>query len=180
MTLTNDWLVLRVKNYMELYFDGVGRILLADEDGRLTELSFLKDRKLPEGLNFEETPLLAEARRQLEEYFDGSRRAFELPLAPKGTPFQLRCWEALQKIPYGRTATYADIARAAGSPKGFRAAGLANNRNPIAIIIPCHRVVGASGSLTGYAGGIRTKVWLLIHEGVNMENLTVPKKGTAL
>ena len=73
-----------VKNYMELRFEGVGRILLAAEDGRLTELSFLKDRKLPEGLNFEETPLLAEARRQLEEYFDGSRRAFELPLAPKG------------------------------------------------------------------------------------------------
>ena len=95
MTLTNDWLVLRVKNYMELYFDGVGRILLADEDGRLTELGFLKERALPAGLNLEETPLLREARRQLEEYFDGSGRAFGLPLAPKGASFQLRCWEAL-------------------------------------------------------------------------------------
>lgn len=164
MTLTNDWLVLRVKNYMELYFDGVGRILLADEDGRLAELGFLKERALPAGLNLEETPLLCEARRQLEEYFDGSRRAFELPLAPKGTPFQLRCWEALQKIPYGRTATYADIARAAGSPKGFRAAGLANNRNPIAIIIPCHRVIGSNGKLVGFGGGLEVKAFLLRFE----------------
>ena len=147
--------MLRVKNYMELYFDGVGRILLADEDGRLTELSFLKERALPAGLNLEETPLLREARRQLEEYFDGSRRAFELPLAPKGTPFQLRCWEALQKIPYGRTATYADIARAAG---------LANNRNPIAIIIPCHRVIGSNGKLVGFGGGLEVKAFLLRFE----------------
>ena len=152
LTLTNDWLVLRVKNYMELYFDGVGRILLADEDGRLTELGFLKERALPAGLNLEETPLLCEARRQLEEYFDGSRRAFELPLAPKGTPFQLRCWEALQKIPYGRTATYA------------RAAGLANNRNPIAIIIPCHRVIGSNGKLVGFGGGLEVKAFLLRFE----------------
>lgn len=156
--------MLRVKNYMELYFDGVGRILLADEDGRLTELGFLKERALPAGLNLEETPLLREARRQLEEYFDGSRRAFELPLAPNGTPFQLRCWEALQEIPYGRTATYADIARAAGSPKGFRAAGLANNRNPIAIIIPCHRVIGSNGKLVGFGGGLEVKAFPLRFE----------------
>ena len=154
-----------MKNYMELRFEGVGRILLAAEDGRLTELSFLKERALPAGLNLEETPLLCEARRQLEEYFDGSRRAFELPLAPKGTPFQLRCWDALQKIPYGRTATYADIARAAGSPKGFRAAGLANNRNPIAIIIPCHRVIGSNGKLVGFGGGLVVKAFLLRFAG---------------
>ena len=153
-----------MKNYMELRFEGVGRILLAAEDGRLTELSFLKDRKLPEGLNFEETPLLAEARRQLEEYFDGSRRAFELPLAPKGTPFQLRCWDALQKIPNDRTPTYAHIPRAAASPKRFRAAGLANNRNPIAIIIPCHRVIGANGKLVGFGGGLDVKAFLLRFE----------------
>lgn len=122
--------MLRVKNYMELYFDGVGRILLADEDGRLTELSFLKERALPAGLNLEETPLLREARRQLEEYFDGSRRAFELPLAPKG----------------------------------FRAAGLANNRNPIAIIIPCHRVIGSNGKLVGFGGGLEVKAFLLRFE----------------
>ena len=150
-----------MKHYMELCFEGVGRILLEEEDRRLTGLSFLKDRKLPDGLDFAETPLMREAKRQLDEYFAGSRRAFELPLAPKGTPFQLRCWEALQKIPYGRTATYADIARAAGSPKGFRAAGLANNKNPIAIIIPCHRVIGSNGKLVGFGGGLEVKAFLL-------------------
>lgn len=155
-----------MKNYMELFFEGVGRILLEDDEGKLTGLSFLKDRKTPEGLNFKETPLLCEAKLQLEEYFGGSRRAFELPLAPKGTPFQLRCWDALLKIPYGRTATYADIARAAGSPKGFRAAGLANNRNPIAIIIPCHRVIGSNGKLVGFGGGLEVKAFLLRFEAV--------------
>lgn len=151
---------------MELFFEGVGRILLEDDEGKLTGLSFLKDRKTPEGLNFQETPLLCAAKLQLEEYFGGSRRAFELPLAPKGTPFQLRCWDALLKIPYGRTATYADIARAAGSPKGFRAAGLANNRNPIAIIIPCHRVIGSNGKLVGFGGGLEVKAFLLRFEAV--------------
>lgn len=149
---------------MELFFEGVGRILLEDDEGKLTGLSFLKDRKTPEGLNFQETPLLCAAKLQLEEYFGGSRRAFELPLGPKGTPFQLRCWDALLKIPYGRTATYADIARAAGSPKGFRAAGLANNRNPIAIIIPCHRVIGSNGKLVGFGGGLEVKAFLLRFE----------------
>lgn len=153
-----------MRNYMELSFEGVGRILLEEDGGKLTGLSFLKERKTPEGLNFKETPLLREARGQLEEYFDGSRRVFELPLAPKGTPFQLRCWDALLKIPYGMTATYADIARAAGSPKGFRAAGLANNRNPIAIIIPCHRVIGSNGRLVGFGGGLEVKAFLLRFE----------------
>lgn len=149
---------------MELSFEGVGHILLEDDDGKLTGLSFLKGQKPPEGLNFKATPLLRRAKRQLEEYFGGSRRAFELPLAPKGTPFQLRCWEALLQIPYGKTATYADIARAAGSPKGFRAAGLANNRNPIAIIIPCHRVIGSNGKLVGFGGGLEVKAFLLRFE----------------
>ncbi len=149
---------------MELSFEGVGHILLEDDDGKLTGLSFLRGRKPPEWLSFKATPLLREAKRQLEEYFDGSRRVFELPLAPKGTPFQLRCWEALLQIPYGMTATYADIARAAGSPKGFRAAGLANNRNPIAIIIPCHRVIGSNGKLVGFGGGLEVKAFLLRFE----------------
>lgn len=149
---------------MELSFEGVGHILLEDDDGKLAGLSFLRRRKPPEWLNFKATPLLREAKRQLEEYFDGSRRVFELPLAPKGTPFQLRCWEALLQIPYGMTATYADIARAAGSPKGFRAAGLANNRNPIAIIIPCHRVIGSNGKLVGFGGGLEVKAFLLRFE----------------
>ena len=115
-----------------------------------------------------ETPLLAEACRQLGEYFTGERKSFELQLAPKGTPFQLRCWEALLRIPYGATTTYGDIARAVGSPKGFRAVGLANNRNPIAIIIPCHRVIGSDGKLVGFGGGLDVKSFLLMHEAQHL------------
>lgn len=153
-----------MKNRMALRFDGAGGLLLAEEDGFITGLDFLKDTPLPEGTAGAASPVLLRAKRQLEEYFAGSRRSFELPLAPKGTPFQMRCWEALQKIPYGATATYADIARAAGSPKGFRAAGLACNRNPVSIIIPCHRVIGSNGSLVGFGGGLEVKAFLLRFE----------------
>ena len=107
------------------------------------------------------SPLLEQAAAQLEEYFAGSRRTFDLPLAPAGTPFQRRVWDALREIPYGKTVCYRDIAARVGCPKGFRAVGLANNRNPISIFIPCHRVVGADGSLTGYGGGLSVKKMLL-------------------
>ena len=110
------------------------------------------------------TPLLAEARRQLEEYFAGSRRVFDLPLAPEGTAFQRAVWEALQAIPYGETRTYGQIAAAVGRPKASRAVGGACHCNPIGIIIPCHRVVGSSGRLTGYAGGLDRKAALLALE----------------
>ena len=106
-------------------------------------------------------PLTAEAFRQLDEYFAGTRRVFDLPLKPAGTPFQLRVWEALRRIPYGKTASYGEIAAAVGCPKGPRAVGMANNRNPIAIFIPCHRVIGANGKLVGYASGIGIKRKLL-------------------
>ena len=98
---------------------------------------------------------------QLGEYFAGERTAFDLPLAPSGTTFQLRVWEQLRTIPYGVTCSYADVARAIGAGNGFRAVGLANGRNPISIIVPCHRVIGADGSLTGYGGGIERKRFLL-------------------
>lgn len=98
---------------------------------------------------------------QLDEYFAGERTAFDVPLAPTGTEFQLRVWEALRTIPYGTTCSYADIARGIGAGNGFRAVGLANGRNPISIIVPCHRVIGANGSLTGYGGGIERKRFLL-------------------
>lgn len=110
------------------------------------------------------TPLLAEARRQLEEYFAGSRRVFDLPLAPEGTAFQQAVWEALRAIPYGETRTYGQIAAAVGRPKASRAVGGACHCNPIGIIIPCHRVVGSSGRLTGYAGGLDRKAALLALE----------------
>ena len=109
----------------------------------------------------QETALLAEARRQLTEYFAGARREFSLPLSLHGTEFQIKDWKALQEIPYGETRSYKQIAERIGSPKAFRAVGMANNKNRIAIIIPCHRVIGADGSLVGYGGGMDKKIWLL-------------------
>lgn len=110
--------------------------------------------------------VLREAERQLCAYFAGRLRAFDLPLAPSGTPFQLDVWRALSDIPYGETRSYGDIARAVNRPKAFRAVGMANHMNPISIIVPCHRVVGADGSLTGYGGGLEIKRFLLRLEGM--------------
>lgn len=103
--------------------------------------------------------------RQLKEYFAGTRREFRFRLDLRGTPFQVRCWQALLDIPYGETRTYADQARAVGCPQGYRAVGLANNRNPIAIVVPCHRVIASDGSLCGYGGGLDVKRKLLELEG---------------
>lgn len=108
--------------------------------------------------------VLEHARRQLEEYFAGTRTNFDVPLAAEGTPFQSNVWSALCEIPFAQTRSYADIARAIRNPKAVRAVGAANGRNPIGIIVPCHRVIGADGSLTGYGGGIERKRWLLNHE----------------
>lgn len=113
----------------------------------------------------QETPLLREAFKQLGEYLAGTRRDFDLPLAPEGTIFQRHVWDALQAIPYGQTRSYRQVAEAANCPKGYRAVGLANNRNPIAIFIPCHRVIGADGSMVGYGGGLPIKKALLHLEG---------------
>jgi len=104
---------------------------------------------------------LAPYLRELDEYFTGERQDFSIPLDLRGTPFQLACWNALLAIPYGETRTYADIARAIGHPTAFRAVGMANNRNPIAIIVPCHRVIATGGSLCGYGGGLDLKRKLL-------------------
>lgn len=109
--------------------------------------------------------VLLAAADQLREYFAGHRRVFELPLAPQGTGFQQRVWQALCKIPFGQTRSYGEIAAAIGRPSASRAVGAANGKNPIWIIVPCHRVIGASGQLTGYAGGLDAKRWLLAHEG---------------
>ena len=112
----------------------------------------------------EETPLLSEARRQLLAYLAGDLRAFDLPLAPAGTDFQREVWRALEAVPYGRTRTYGEIAAAVGRPKAVRAVGQANHVNPLPIFIPCHRVVGKNGALTGYAGGLDLKGALLALE----------------
>ncbi len=141
----------------------VGTMALGEEDGSLVRL-YLPGTPQPR-MASRETPLLALARDQLLEYLQGMRRSFSLPLNPAGTPFQRRVWEALQAIPWGETRTYGDIARAVNCPRGFRAVGMANNRNPLPILIPCHRVIGADGSLTGYAGGLELKRRLLELEG---------------
>ncbi len=114
-------------------------------------------------------PVLRQAVEELREYFEGERREFTLPLAPAGTPFQQQVWAALREIPYGATCSYGRIAGRIGRPKACRAVGMANNRNPIAIVVPCHRVVGASGALVGYAAGLEVKEKLLALESMNNE-----------
>ena len=135
----------------------IGPLTLADETdcGALTAIRFGDEG------GADDSPVLVRAQRQLEEYFRGERTRFDLPLQPKGTPFQLAVWRALTEIPYGETASYGDIARAVSRPKAFRAVGMANHCNPIPIIVPCHRVIGSDGRLTGYAGGLEIKRALL-------------------
>ena len=142
------------------YYDTyAGKIGIAEEAGAITDIVF-KTIDCP----VEETELIRETKRQLDEYFAGKRKDFDVPTRLNGTEFQKRVWLALRDIPYGKTASYKDIAAAVGCPKGYRAVGMANNRNPISIIYPCHRVVGSDGSLTGYAGGLGVKQELLALE----------------
>ena len=150
---------------MEFYqFDTpLGPMALGEEGGAIVRL-YLPNAPTPR-LMSHPTALLEEGRRQLLEYLKGERKEFDLPLAPQGTPFQQAVWAALRDIPWGEVRSYREIAQAVGSPKGFRAVGMANHRNPIPIFIPCHRVVGADGSLTGYAGGLELKRALLAAEG---------------
>jgi O-6-methylguanine DNA methyltransferase len=123
-------------------------------------------REEKKGITFEHSPrVMRPYLTELEEYFAGQRREFTFPLDLRGTDFQLACWRALVAIPYGETRTYADIARAVGKPTAFRAAGMANNRNPIAIVVPCHRVIASDGTLCGYGGGLDVKRKLLELEG---------------
>ena len=139
----------------------IGELMLtADDDGALTGVNLPNRHPDPAGWERDDG-LLADARRQLTEYFAGERSTFDLPLRPAGAPFQLRVWEALLRIPYGETASYGEIARELGHPTASRAVGAANGRNPIAIVVPCHRVIGSNGSLTGYAGGLECKRALL-------------------
>ncbi|MGO4700024.1 methylated-DNA--[protein]-cysteine S-methyltransferase [Dyella sp. 2RAB6] len=139
--------------------------LVADAQG-LREVWFEtgKHRKSPAPEWIPAAKPLAQARRQLEEYFAGERTRFELKLHPIGTPFQLAVWEELGRIPYGVTISYAELARRIGQPAAMRAVGAANGRNPIPIILPCHRVIGSDGSLTGFGGGLPTKRFLLSME----------------
>ncbi len=145
--------------------------LLATADGRhLTGLHFSDEkhapRLAPDWVLDPDLAVLRAARTQLGEYFAGARRSFELPLQPRGTPFQLRVWAVLREIPYGATTSYGAMAARLGAPGAARAVGAANGRNPISIVVPCHRAIGADGTLTGYAGGLHRKSALLALEGV--------------
>ncbi|HEU0031314.1 MAG TPA: methylated-DNA--[protein]-cysteine S-methyltransferase [Kofleriaceae bacterium] len=141
----------------------LGPLLLVERAGELAAVHLPPHEPLADAIA-ERTPLLQRTAQQLAEYFAGERRTFELPLAPRGTGFQDRVWRALTQIPYAETRSYGELARAIGRPAASRAVGAANGKNPIAIIIPCHRVIGANGTLTGYAGGLPAKRWLLAHE----------------
>ena len=156
-----------MKTFYSYTYGGVGKIEIGTESKGITDVHFAKSFVPPSEYSRKETPLHRKAAEQLREYFDGKRKVFDLPLAPVGTEFQMRCWDALLEVPYGETRSYGDIARAAGSPKGFRAVGMANNRNPIAIIIPCHRIIGSNGKLVGYGGGLDIKEFLLELERKN-------------
>lgn len=143
--------------YME---SPVGTLLLLEDGKGICGIHF-STADVPECAAMTSTKLLEDAKTQLQEYFSGQRKEFTLPLSMKGTEFQKRVWSALQRIPYGETRSYKEIAEMAGCPKGFRAVGMANNRNPVAIVVPCHRVIGADGSLVGYGGGLDVKIALL-------------------
>lgn len=151
----------------------IGELLLAGEDGALSMIGFPKGsmRREPEpDWIFNEKPL-ADACAQLREYFAGERREFNLPLKLNGTEFQISVLEALQQIPYGETTSYGEIAKRIGRPRAVRAVGAANGRNPIPIVVPCHRVIGSTGDLTGFGGGLDTKEALLRLEAEHTQDL---------
>ncbi|MDW5551263.1 methylated-DNA--[protein]-cysteine S-methyltransferase [Methanosarcina sp.] len=149
--------------YYDIIESPIGPILLAGDEKGLRHLNFLKSKKIIEVPAdwIENKKFFREVARQLEDYFSGKLQSFNLELAPEGTDFQKSVWKALCEIPYGETRTYKEIAVSIGKPKAYRAVGLANNRNPVAIIVPCHRVIGADGKLTGYASGLDIKEFLL-------------------
>jgi methylated-DNA-[protein]-cysteine S-methyltransferase len=144
----------------------VGRLLLVADESGLLEIAFAEGRTAPvvDPAWINGGALLREPVRQLDAFFAGQLRDFDLPLKPEGTAFQQRVWKLLREIPFGETISYGELARRAGNPAASRAVGLANGSNPIAIVIPCHRVIGSNGKLTGYGGGLQNKRWLIDFE----------------
>lgn len=141
-----------------IYNTLIGKIKIEENGTAITKVNFVREEEL--NLS-KETELLKEAAKQLNEYLEGKRTLFDLPLAPQGTEFQIKVWNALKEIPWGETRSYKEVAKSIGNEKASRAIGMANNKNPIPIFIPCHRVIGADGKLVGYAGGIHIKEKLL-------------------
>lgn len=158
-----------VSTYKTFYKSPLGPVEIVGDPDSILELDFVEDM-LPSDA---ELPFcLKECVKQLDEYFKGKRKEFFLNLQPRGTDFQRSVWRQLETIPYGETVSYGEIAGAIGKPDACRAVGNANGRNPIALVIPCHRVIGSDGSLTGYGGGLWRKEWLLRHErGYHPENI---------
>ena len=149
------------KHYIQYYQSPVGWLEITADDSSLISISFKRE----EGESTEDSSsVLKETITQLNEYFEGTRTSFQLKVAPAGTDFQQKIWQLVTKVPFGETASYLDIALQSGSEKNTRAVGLANGKNPIPIIVPCHRIIGTNGKLTGYAGGLDKKRWLLLHE----------------
>ena len=152
--------------FVSYFKSPLGAIKLTADENAVTSLSFVSEEEKANGKT-KSNKVTAECKKQLKEYFAGKRKKFDVPLKLEGTEFQKKVWKQLLKIPYGKTASYGEIARKIKNPKAVRAVGGANNKNKIAIIIPCHRVIGADGSLTGYAGGLDIKSRLLEHEKKN-------------
>lgn len=151
-----------MKSYFT-YNTVIGNLSIIEEDGAVSRIAF---EDSVSGILNKETSLIKKTYEQLAEYLVGERQIFDLPLKIEGTDFQLRVWHALQEIPYGETRSYRQIATIAGNAKASRAVGLANNSNPLMLVIPCHRVIGSAGSLNGYAGGVEVKEYLLNMEEV--------------
>ncbi|HET7458633.1 MAG TPA: methylated-DNA--[protein]-cysteine S-methyltransferase [Gemmatimonadaceae bacterium] len=181
MTRPNARATVLVMTVYDILPTPVGALLLAAEEAGLTVVAFephegrwapaAEWRRVGHDAGDESdaaSRVLAEARAQLAAYFAGERTTFTVPLAPRGTPFQRRVWLALRAIPHGETISYLELARRVGDPRAVRAVGGANGRNPLPVIVPCHRVIGADGSLTGFGGGIERKRWLLEHEGARL------------
>ncbi|ENC6729817.1 cysteine methyltransferase [Vibrio navarrensis] len=153
-------------NYYTIAPSPLGEMTLQANDEGILGIWFTTQTTRPDDLGQEDAnhPVLGLALTQLNEYFLGKRTQFDLPIAAKGTAFQMQVWQALTTIPYGETWSYQELANAIGNPKAVRAVGLANGKNPVSIVVPCHRVIGKNGKLTGYAGGIERKRWLLERE----------------
>lgn len=154
----------------------LGELLLTGDGDSITRLTMQNQKQAdqPQTHWQRDGSVFKTAREQLAAYFSGEIQQFDLPLAPAGTVFQRSVWQALLDIPFGQTQSYGALAQRIGNPKASRAVGLANGRNPISIIVPCHRVIGANGSLTGYGGGIERKRWLLLHEGCEVPDQPSP------
>jgi len=153
-------------NYYTIAPSPLGEMTLQANDEGILGIWFTTQTTRPDDLGQENAnhAVLSLALTQLDEYFTGKRTQFDLPIAAKGTAFQMQVWQALTTIPYGETWSYQELANAIGNPKAVRAVGLANGKNPVSIVVPCHRVIGKNGKLTGYAGGIERKRWLLERE----------------